>query len=117
MLSMDGMGRRMTIADAGWGTNLLYGTVELHRGSNRWSQLFAVFPGPAVPSNASVQGTEAGVGRVALGVIADRPLESLYARVLQYPWLFLDSSDYLPVRMYVEHRRYGLPLVPFTIMF
>jgi hypothetical protein len=83
---------RLTIADAGWGSNLLFGTVDLHRGSNRWSQIaMDVGRGP------QVQDSEERSRKNALTRIASNPRRWLLTRIRQYPWLFLDSGDYLPV--------------------
>jgi hypothetical protein len=34
-----------TIADAGWGTNLLIGTIDLQSGANRWMQIQSALSG------------------------------------------------------------------------
>ena len=89
---------RLTVADAGFGVNLLYGTVELHSGSNRWAQLSAVseLTGATGEERRSVEG-ENRARRIALTRIRTHPFSWLRARVRQWPWLFLDSGDYLPI--------------------
>jgi hypothetical protein len=89
---------RVTVADAGFGVNLLYGTVELQPGSNRWTQL------SAISESASAEGDEHGsvegetrARKLAVTRIRSHPLLWVRARVRQWPWLFLDSGDYLPI--------------------
>jgi 4-amino-4-deoxy-L-arabinose transferase-like glycosyltransferase len=86
--------RRVTVADAGWGANLLYGTVDLKRGSNAWAQIAAeVGDAPAV---ADAAGEEISRNR-AMQRIRAHPLAWLRVRARQYPWLFVDSGTYLPL--------------------
>lgn len=98
--------RRLTVADAGWGLNLFYGTIDLHRGSNRWSQLVAAHarldgatsaprsePQAAAPSYAGEQRAR----EVAVSWIRQHPVAWVGIRARQWPWLVLDTGDYLPV--------------------
>lgn len=91
---------RVTIADAGWGVNLLYGTVRFTSGSNRWAQLSAAVhsPGAGAAGEASLSvEAEARARSVALARIREHPISWVDARIRQWPWLFLDSGDYLPI--------------------
>jgi 4-amino-4-deoxy-L-arabinose transferase-like glycosyltransferase len=89
---------RFTVADAGFGVNLLYGTIDLHSGSNRWSQLVeATDSAPRESTQVpSVEG-ENMARRTALVRIRSHPLVWLKTRARQLPWLVLDTGDYLPV--------------------
>jgi 4-amino-4-deoxy-L-arabinose transferase-like glycosyltransferase len=90
---------RVTVADAGWGVNLLYGTVKLTGGANRWAQLSAAVHAGAADGDAlppSVDG-EARARSVALVRIRQHPVLWLETRIRQWPWLLVDSGDYLPL--------------------
>jgi 4-amino-4-deoxy-L-arabinose transferase-like glycosyltransferase len=89
---------RWTIADAGFGVNLLYGTAELRSGSNRWTQLSTL--SQLVGTTGGDQPTiyeENRARHVALARIGSHPWFWLRARIRQWPWLFIDSGDYLPL--------------------
>jgi 4-amino-4-deoxy-L-arabinose transferase-like glycosyltransferase len=86
---------RPTIADAGWGLNLFYGTFDLRSGANRWEQLLS--DRAVVARGVPTWQLEQQAGREALARIQRAPATWLRARVHQYPWLFLDTGDYLPV--------------------
>jgi hypothetical protein len=83
---------RATVADAGWGVGLLNGTVVLHTGSNPVTQLYREFGG--FPGASS---TETALMQRALERIRAAPGAWIAARLSQYPRLFIDSGDYLPV--------------------
>jgi len=89
---------RWTIADAGFGVNLLYGTVELRSGSNRWTQLRALSAeaGTTGGDQPTIDG-ENRARHIALARIRAHPVSWLRARIRQWPWLFIDSGDYLPI--------------------
>jgi len=89
--------RRPVVADAGWGVNLLHGTVDLSRGSNRFTQLAAVFQNPTGEAPVPVYELERRNREQAIDWIRAHPLEWLRIRMRQWPWLFIDSGDYLPV--------------------
>jgi 4-amino-4-deoxy-L-arabinose transferase-like glycosyltransferase len=84
-----------TVADAGWGANLLYGAVDLNQGSNRWTQLLAethsTSQSPPSPE------AEQRARELAFTRIRDHPFQWLIIRAKEWPWLFLDTGDYLPV--------------------
>ncbi len=84
---------RLTIADAGFGTNLLFGTVRLDRG-NPWGQLMKDAQG-GVPGDLSE--AEGAAARAAMRRIAAAPGSWFVTRAKQYPWLFLDNGVYLPI--------------------
>jgi 4-amino-4-deoxy-L-arabinose transferase-like glycosyltransferase len=85
---------RWTVADAGWGTNLLIGTLDLRSGSNRWVQIAEALPGGA---NASASDAETDARSRALAAIRTNPLGWIRTRAGQWVWLFIDTGDYLPV--------------------
>ena len=86
---------RWTIADAGWGTNLLIGTIDLRSGSNRWVQIGAALGGP--PLGPGGPGAEAAAAARAVEVIRANPAAWVRVRARQWIWLFVDAGDYLPV--------------------
>ena len=96
---------RFTVADAGWGLNLFYGTIDLQSGSNRWSQLLAaharIGTGTLSPNSTSqtANGTypERQARQFALSWIRQHPLTWIRIRLRQWRWLFIDTGDYLPV--------------------
>jgi hypothetical protein len=97
---------RFTIADAGWGANLFYGTIDLQQGSNRWSQLLAaqarIGADVASPVTTSDVVSRPFVGesrarQFALSWISRHPMMWIRIRLRQWPWLFIDTGDYLPV--------------------
>lgn len=97
-------GGRWTVADAGWGTNLLLGTIDLRSGSNRWMQIETVLaghrsePGPGTPRPmAESSGAEVAAARSALNAIRANPVHWVLVRARQWVWLFVDTGDYLPV--------------------
>jgi 4-amino-4-deoxy-L-arabinose transferase-like glycosyltransferase len=97
---------RLTIADSSWGGNLFYGTIDLHRGSNRWTQLIAAqtarLSADAMPTQSSPgQGLHSSAGEfremeAAVTWIWQHPWTWLIVRLRQWPWLFVDTGDYLP---------------------
>jgi 4-amino-4-deoxy-L-arabinose transferase-like glycosyltransferase len=96
---------RLTVADAGSGVNLFYGTIDLRRGDNRWSQLIAAHarmvegaPSPSLsPQTAGSNVAEARARDFAMSWIRQNPVVWLGIRARQWPWLFIDTGDYLPV--------------------
>lgn len=84
---------RATIADAGWGANLLLGTIPVHTGSNVWAQLTAAVPASGTGSSEG----EVAARAEALRRIRRDPWSWIVARIRQYPWLFLDNGVYLPL--------------------
>ncbi len=85
---------RWTVADAGWGVNLLVGTIDLRSGANRWPQIDAAI---GADSGASSADTEKAALVHALEIIRTHPLHWLRVRARQWIWFFLDTGDYLPV--------------------
>ena len=85
---------RWTVADAGWGTNLLIGTIDLRSGANRWTQIKAAIGVGSEPGSA---GAERAARQQALEIIRRNPIHWLGVRARQWVWLFLDTGDYLPV--------------------
>jgi hypothetical protein len=85
---------RFTVADASWGNNLLLGTVALPPGMNRYAAIRAEVGEP--PDTPSVL-VEAASARLALRRIRDDPRRWVRARISQYPFLFIDTGDYLPL--------------------
>lgn len=86
---------RLTVADAGWGTNLLIGTIDLRSGSNRWTQIGAAL-GEA-PGVSAASGAETAAAARAVEVIRANPAAWVRVRARQWIWLFVDAGDYLPV--------------------
>jgi hypothetical protein len=88
-----------------WGANLFYGTVELQRGSNRWTQLIAaqarLGEASGMPSSSGEPvhsyAAEIQARNGAVSWIRQHPLTWLRVRVRQWPWLLIDTGDYLPV--------------------
>jgi hypothetical protein len=85
---------RWTVADAGWGLNLLIGTIDLRSGSNRWTQIDAELHGQR--SIGTAQSEEAAFAQ-AVDKIRTHPLRWIRVRARQWVWLFLDTGEYLPV--------------------
>ncbi|HEV2915750.1 MAG TPA: glycosyltransferase family 39 protein [Pyrinomonadaceae bacterium] len=88
-------GRFIPIAASGWGTNLLFGTIETKfTGDDVWT---AVLNDPATRVDPGLNEVEADRAKMrkALGRIAADPRHWLYVRAKQYPRLFMDSGDYL----------------------
>jgi len=85
---------RVTVADASWGNNLLLGTVVLHGGMNRYAAIRAEVGEP--PETPSVT-LEAARARLAVNRIRGDPPRWIRARISQYPFLFIDTGDYLPL--------------------
>jgi 4-amino-4-deoxy-L-arabinose transferase-like glycosyltransferase len=88
---------RWTIADAGFGVNLLYGTADLRSGSNRWTQLSALSELVGTRDGEPTVYEENRARHMALTRIRAHPLSWFRARIRQWPWLFIDSGDYLPI--------------------
>jgi 4-amino-4-deoxy-L-arabinose transferase-like glycosyltransferase len=88
---------RVTVADAGWGLNLLYGTVDLKSGSNRWEQLLTATAADDQQTRTDAFATEQWARRVALDRISSDPFGWVVTRIRQYPRLFIDSGDWLPI--------------------
>ncbi len=85
---------RPTIADAGWGTNLLFGTERLRTGSNPWAQLMSGATG-VVAGDLYV--AEQAARTEAIRRIRNQPTTWLVTRARQFPWLLLDNGVYLPL--------------------
>jgi 4-amino-4-deoxy-L-arabinose transferase-like glycosyltransferase len=86
---------RVTVADASWGNNLLLGTVPLYPGANRYAAIRAeVGESPDTPSVT----LEAASARLAVSRIRGDPPRWIRARLSQYPFLFVDTGDYLPLQ-------------------
>jgi len=93
------------------GSNLAYGTVELHFGANRFTQLFKALDSPA--STASTVST----GIVRLGSEATQRDEAGVQRIIANPrgwipracapvsWLFIDSGEFTPFANGTAFRR------------
>jgi len=86
---------RVTLADAGWGTVLIYGTVDVQSGSNAWPQLLHALP---ANQGLSLEESERRNMRLALSAIRESPVAWLSLRVRQLPRLWFDTGDYLPLR-------------------
>ena len=86
---------RLTIADAGWGANLFYGGIDLRKGSNRWAQLAEAQD--QLKSDPAAGSGESGAARIAMSRIVADPLGWIRIRISQWPWLLVDTGDYLPV--------------------
>lgn len=87
---------RVTVADAGWGANLLYGTVDIGGGSNPWTQIQAVTADLHLAAEKTAE-SEHAARDAALERIRANPGRWLLTRLRQYPRLLLDSGDYLPL--------------------
>jgi 4-amino-4-deoxy-L-arabinose transferase-like glycosyltransferase len=86
---------RVTVADASWGNNLLLGTIALRPGANRYAQTRAAVGELAdTPSVASEKAT----AQLAIARIRAEPVQWIRARLSQYPFLFVDTGDYLPLQ-------------------
>ena len=88
-------GGRWTVADAGWGTNLLIGTIDLQPGANRWRQIERALSG--LDREAGSSGAEAAAAASALKAIRGNPAGWVRVRTRQWVRLFVDTGDYLPV--------------------
>jgi hypothetical protein len=95
---------RFSVADAGWGANLFYGTVDLQKGSNRWTQLLVAqqrlnADGVGV-TDANWHGADPGEWKAATFAaswIVHHPAAWIGIRMRQWPWLLVDAGGYLPV--------------------
>jgi 4-amino-4-deoxy-L-arabinose transferase-like glycosyltransferase len=86
---------RVTVADAGWGINLLHGAIDVAGKGNRWKVFedeLAALAARGHPINS-----EAAARHEALSRIRAHPVRWLMTRARQYPWLFVDSGEYVPV--------------------
>ena len=72
---------RWTVADAGWGVNLLVGTIDLRSGANRWTQIDAVI---GLDSGAGSAGAERAARQQALEIIGKNPVHWLGVRARQW---------------------------------
>ena len=88
---------RLTVADAGWGTNLLIGTIDLQTGANRWVQINAARSADAGSAAPGSSAAEAAAAARAVRAIRADPAGWALVRVRQWIWLFVDAGDYLPV--------------------
>lgn len=87
--------RFVPIAASGWGTNLLFGTMEIKlAGDDVWT---TVLNDPVLKLDAGSNETQADQLRMrrAIERIVNDPGGWLVARAKQYPRLFIDSGDYL----------------------
>ena len=90
---------QVTISDGSWGSALAYGSVELHSGSNHYTQVeqalgFTTLRA-GIPSGPDRQGPAIDL---FLQRVRTAPWAWIRARASQYPWLLIDTGDYLPVR-------------------
>jgi len=88
---------RVTVADAGWGANLLYGTVDLPRGANPWTQILSATADLNLPHEPTAA-AEHAARDAALERIRANPIGWGLTRLRQFPRLLLDSGDYFPLQ-------------------
>ena len=94
---------KFTIADGSWGTTLAYGSVQLHSGSNRYAQVASALHFDESTERHRVERDPAGrmsPSGCFINRLVDRSLWDGFccARATQYPWLLIDSGDYVPTR-------------------
>lgn len=87
---------RLTLTQSsGYGTNLLYGSIEIPLwGDDVWSWILKDPLTQPVPGLDEIELDRFRM-KIAVSRISNNPLGWLKARVKQYPRLFLDSGDYI----------------------
>ncbi|HEY7292934.1 MAG TPA: hypothetical protein VH583_24060 [Vicinamibacterales bacterium] len=84
----------VTIASGGWGTTLYDGTIRLHRGTNPWSLLV-----PSGESPVDLDEGERNAWIQAIRVIRTDPAAWIAARLSQWPHLFVDAGNWIPLAL------------------
>lgn len=81
----------------GWGSNLLFATIDLPYGSGNPWPLYVADPAvkEILDSSQSESQAENRMVRVAIQKISAHPFRWLWFRAKQYPRLFIDSATYL----------------------
>jgi 4-amino-4-deoxy-L-arabinose transferase-like glycosyltransferase len=91
-----------TVSDGNWANTLAYGTVRLHTGENRDTQVARALhfdQSKHAWDAATPESSETSVLRFTVDRILADPVAWIRARVSQYPWLLIDGGDYLPTRV------------------
>ncbi len=95
--------RATLIADSGWRSNLLYGTLDLNLFvGNVWSIVLKL-PATQVNTTDAAVAEKVLLDRAVARIAAD-PAHWLFVRLKQYPRLFADSGEYIDLHNRVTNR-------------